>query len=175
LDGNPKPPTTICGTYSHAQKMQASMTYIFGCIYGLGSLPWHKNETTGKMVGNLSVSQTVSSYMLSLRHQKVRAYDCRIIRASDIANSCCQEILKKLHNFNHQPENRDIPAYAPGSCSKKTSDKWGGECTHYLLTAAYNLAFWCMLRVDEVLKIKMSHIKIERTLVTLTLPYRKTH
>ena len=26
-----------------------------------------------------------------------------------------------------------------------------------------------------MLKIKMSHIKIEETLVTLTLPYRKTH
>ncbi|KAF8239774.1 hypothetical protein L208DRAFT_1236674, partial [Tricholoma matsutake] len=51
----------------------AAMTYMFGHIYGLGSLPWHKNEITGKMVGNPSVSQTVSSYMLSLRRQKVRA------------------------------------------------------------------------------------------------------
>jgi hypothetical protein len=44
-----------------------------------------------------------------------------------------------------------------------------------LLAAAFNPALWCMLRVDEVLKIKMSHIKIEGTLVTLTLPYQKTH
>jgi hypothetical protein len=44
-----------------------------------------------------------------------------------------------------------------------------------LLAAAYTLAFWCMLQVDEVLKIKMSHMKIEGTLVTLMLPYRKTH
>ena len=51
--------------------MRASMTYAFGRIHGLGSLPWHKNETTGKMVGNPSVSQTVSSYMLSLRRRKV--------------------------------------------------------------------------------------------------------
>jgi hypothetical protein len=62
LDGNLKPSAMIRGTYSHAQKMRASMTYAFGQIYGLGSLPWHKNETTGKMVGNPSVSQTVSSY-----------------------------------------------------------------------------------------------------------------
>lgn len=48
--------------------MRASMTYAFGQIHGLGSLPWHKNEMTGKMVGNPSVSQTVSSYMLSLRY-----------------------------------------------------------------------------------------------------------
>ncbi|KAF8239231.1 hypothetical protein L208DRAFT_1353977 [Tricholoma matsutake] len=32
-----------------------------------------------------------------------------------------------------------------------------------------------MLRVDEVLKIKMSDIKIEGTLVTHTLPFQKTH
>jgi hypothetical protein len=74
LDGNPKPSTTIRGTYSHAQKMRASMTYTFGHIYGLGSLPWHKNETTGTMVGNPSVSQTVSSYMISLRRRKVSSY-----------------------------------------------------------------------------------------------------
>ena len=29
LDGNPKPSTTICGMYSHAQKMWASMTYLW--------------------------------------------------------------------------------------------------------------------------------------------------
>jgi hypothetical protein len=74
LDGKPKPSTTIRGTYSHAQKMRASMTYMFSRIYGLGSLPWHKNETTGRMIGNPSVSQTVSSYMLSLRCRKVGSY-----------------------------------------------------------------------------------------------------
>ncbi|KAF8239232.1 hypothetical protein L208DRAFT_1238763 [Tricholoma matsutake] len=73
LKNNNKASTTICGTYAHAQKMWASMTYIFSCIYGLRSLPWHKNETTRKMVGNPSVSQTISSYMLSLRHQKVQS------------------------------------------------------------------------------------------------------
>lgn len=52
------------------------MTYAFGRIHGLGNLPWHQTEVSGqaKMVGNPSVSDTVSSYMVSLRRQKVSIY-----------------------------------------------------------------------------------------------------
>ena len=53
--------------------MRAAMTYAFGRLYGLGTLPWHQSEVTGAMVGNPSVSDTVSSYMVSLRRRKVRA------------------------------------------------------------------------------------------------------
>ena len=67
LDGVRKPSSMIRMSYSHAQKMRAAMTYAFGCICGLGTLPWHKSEVTGQMVGNPSVSDTVSSYMVSLR------------------------------------------------------------------------------------------------------------
>jgi hypothetical protein len=49
------------------------MTYTFGRLHGLGTLPWHQSEVTGAMVGNPSVSDTVSSYMVSLRRRKVRA------------------------------------------------------------------------------------------------------
>lgn len=40
-----------------------------------------------------------------------------------------------------------------------------------MLAAAYTLGFWCILRVDEVLKIKMAHVKLSDTVVRLTLPY----
>ena len=53
--------------------MRAAMTYAFGRLHGLGTLPWHQSEVTGAMVGNPSVSDTVSSYMVSLRRRKVRA------------------------------------------------------------------------------------------------------
>ena len=49
------------------------MTYAFRCLHGLGTLPWHQSEVTGAMVGNPSVSDTVSSYMVSLRWRKVQA------------------------------------------------------------------------------------------------------
>ena len=48
------------------------MTYAFGWLHGLGTLPWHQSEVTGAMVGNPSVSDTVSSYMVSLRWRKER-------------------------------------------------------------------------------------------------------
>ena len=49
------------------------MTYAFGRLHGLGTLPWHQSEIMGTMVGNPSISDTVSSYMVSLRRRKVRA------------------------------------------------------------------------------------------------------
>ena len=47
------------------------MTYGFGHVWKLGALPWHQSEVTGKWVGNPSVSDIVSTYMLSLRRRKV--------------------------------------------------------------------------------------------------------
>ena len=49
------------------------MTYAFGRLHGLGTLPWHQSEITGTMVGNPSVFDTVSSYMVSLKRRKVQA------------------------------------------------------------------------------------------------------
>jgi hypothetical protein len=70
LDGSEKDVNQERSTYAHAQKMRAAMTYVFGHIHGLGTLPWHK-DSAGKMVGNPSVSVAVSSYMVSLRRRKV--------------------------------------------------------------------------------------------------------
>ena len=52
--------------------MQAAATYLYACLLQLGSVRWHKSELTGKMVGNPSISEVVSTYMLSLRRRKVR-------------------------------------------------------------------------------------------------------
>ena len=75
LDGSRKLPTEKRGSYIYAQKMHASMTYAFGRIQGLGSQTWHKSEISGRMIGNPSVSESVSTYMMSLKNRKV----CRII------------------------------------------------------------------------------------------------
>jgi hypothetical protein len=71
LDGSKRQLSAECGTYSHAQKMRAAMTYAFGRLHGLGSTPWHESESAGRMVGNPSVSNIVSSYMVGLRRRKV--------------------------------------------------------------------------------------------------------
>ncbi|KAG1814934.1 hypothetical protein DFJ58DRAFT_673634, partial [Suillus subalutaceus] len=111
LDGTPKPSHVERGTYGHAQKMRASMTYAFGRLSGLGNLTWHESDIGGGlMVGNPSISIEVSSYMCSLRRRKV-------VQAGEVANSAraiTSEILLKLYHYNHLPENWTIRAYQPG-------------------------------------------------------------
>lgn len=41
------------------------MTYAFEYLHGLETLPWHQSEAMSAMIGNSSVSDTVSSYMVS--------------------------------------------------------------------------------------------------------------
>jgi hypothetical protein len=57
---------------------------------------------------------------------------------------------------------------------------WGGYRQRVMLHAAYTLAFLCMLRFDEVLRIKAHHIEVIDTTgetgeIKLSLPFRKTH
>ncbi|KAJ7887677.1 hypothetical protein B0H14DRAFT_2498272, partial [Mycena olivaceomarginata] len=98
FDGTMKPHDQKRDSYNHAQKMRASMTYAFGRLCGLGSLPWHESEVTGRMVGNPSVSETVATYMTSLRRRKVRAGE-----TATSARAITQETLFKLYHFNHRP------------------------------------------------------------------------
>ena len=63
---------TVRSKYTHAQKMRASMTHIFGRDFGLGKQDWSKNEQTGHMTGNPSTSHLLGTYMVSLRNRKVR-------------------------------------------------------------------------------------------------------
>ncbi|KAK7025742.1 hypothetical protein R3P38DRAFT_3316397 [Favolaschia claudopus] len=141
IDGTEKHHTTFRASYNHAQKMRAAMTYAFGRLYGLGSLPWHESESTGRMVGNPSVSETV--------------------RVGEPATSA-----------------RAITQVPKTNCSRKAikePHERGGARARRLLTLAYVLAFLCLLRFDEVLKIQIHDIEwVSDTCIKLTLPFRKT-
>ena len=71
LDGKPKPSNVSRSGYQHAQKMRASMTHIFWRDFELESTPWVKDQKTGHVFGNPSVSEKVATYMVSLRNRKV--------------------------------------------------------------------------------------------------------
>ncbi|KAH7904636.1 hypothetical protein BJ138DRAFT_888449 [Hygrophoropsis aurantiaca] len=106
LDGTSKPADQERGTYGHAQKMRAVMTYAFGRLRGLGSMPWHESKARGNngvMTGNPSVSVQVSSYMCGLRRRKVHAGEVAVS-----ARGITSEILQKLYHFNNLPENSNI-------------------------------------------------------------------
>ena len=88
-----------------------------------------------------------------------------------------QDILLKMYDFNHKPEHWDIKDTGYYRRNRKSdAQAWGGGRTRRLLGVAFTLAFLCLLRFDEVLKIEMHHIEfISREKMKLTLPFRKTH
>jgi hypothetical protein len=87
------------------------------------------------------------------------------------------ELLRALSAFNRIPEHWKIQPYAPDSRSGVGRDvqKWGGGRARRLLQALYTIAFWCLLRFDEALKIQFHDLEvISPTCIKLTLPFRKT-
>ena len=93
LDGNRKPAGMVRSKYTHAQKMRASMTHLFGRDFGLGKQDWTKNEQTGCMTGNPSTSHLLGTYMVSLRNRKVcnpPPYISPPLRVLYVVGSCRQ-------------------------------------------------------------------------------------
>ena len=82
--------------------------------------------------------------------------------------------MEKLYDFNHLPEYWKI-CDGQQNTVKHNIHKWGGPLARRAALAIYTVMFICLLRVDEVLKIKMEHIVLEDRKVILTLPFRKTH
>ncbi|KAH9009297.1 hypothetical protein EDB85DRAFT_1881694 [Lactarius pseudohatsudake] len=168
LNGKNRLSTQVRATYGTAQKMRASMTYAFGRIHGLGSMHWQRGAD-GRMVGNPSVSEVVSRYMLSLHRRKVKAGE-----TATSARAISAATLRKLYHFNSRVEVRDL-RHPPVKKSKADCNQWAGQNARRLLQLAFTLAFSCLLHVDEVLKIQ-SHdfIDLGEDKLQLTLPFRKT-
>ncbi|KAJ3805290.1 hypothetical protein F5876DRAFT_10740, partial [Lentinula aff. lateritia] len=173
LDGSPIPPNMERSTYTHAQKMRAAATFGFGRIHGLGMQAWHRSEISGKMLGNPSVSETVSSYMLSLCRRKTRAGE-----TATSARAVTSQLLEDLYYFNNQPEFQYPNTYQ--STARKNPKGRLGTRARLLLNLGYALAFCGLLRIDELLKIQLQDITVCRhpqtgqTKLTLRLPFRKT-
>ncbi|THH03535.1 hypothetical protein EW146_g10421 [Bondarzewia mesenterica] len=172
LNGLLKPPDVVRGTYNHAQKMRAAMTYRFGRLHGLGMLPWHKSEITEKWIGNPSISVIISTYMVSLHRRKVCAGE-----TTTSARAITSDIMLKMYDFNRSSEHWQIKDYAPIPRKSNPRDlhEWGRGRARRLLFAAYTIAFLCLLRFDEALKIQAHDIEQEsENCIKITLPFRKT-
>ncbi|EJD35277.1 hypothetical protein AURDEDRAFT_140403 [Auricularia subglabra TFB-10046 SS5] len=164
--GRTKPSSEEHSGYTYAQKMRASMTYFFGKEPTIGLAHWHLT-TAGVGVGNPSVSHEVLSYMTSLRRRKVLGGE-----VPTSARAITPDVLRRLWEFNHRPENWDTTK-DPNAC------KDGSPGSRRLLHAAYTLAFVCLLRFDEVMKIQSKHIAVEtlgnKSCIKLMLSYWKTN
>ncbi|PPQ73184.1 hypothetical protein CVT24_010015, partial [Panaeolus cyanescens] len=176
INNNPLGPDVIRSSFSHAQKMRACMTYTFGRLYGLGKQAWTEHRGPGGKIdssGNPSVSELVSRYMLSLHRRKIQKGDVSTsARAMDIS------ILERLYDYNFtNPEVvTEVRRYRAGNRREpKSLHDWGGPMARNALHAIYLIAFFCLLRIDEVLKIRLDQIEVDGDKVTLTLWYRKTH
>jgi hypothetical protein len=95
------------------------------------------------------------------------------------ARAITSEELRKLYHFNHKNENWDIKGYkgpTPRN-QKSTIHEWGTPLLRRLLQVVMIIAFLCLLRSDEVLKIRREHVQFLNNprRIKLTLPFRKTH
>ena len=73
-----------------------------------------------------------------------------------------------------------MPVYRLGEApvGPNVETNWGGERLRLMLQCIYTIAFLCLLRFDEVLKIQAHHLEVVdegRGEIKLTLPFRKTH
>jgi hypothetical protein len=89
-----------------------------------------------------------------------------------------QEIMRRLNEYNQRSDISVVKKWL-GSSSSTTNtqshDGWGGGRTRKCLLALFTIAFVCLLRFDEVLKIQAHDIKvINSKCIQLSLPFRKT-
>ncbi|KAJ7263209.1 DNA breaking-rejoining enzyme [Mycena haematopus] len=149
LDGSLRDPSEVRLSFANAQKMRAAASWNFAQMENQGNAPWHKSEVTGKWVGNPSVSTLVSQYMTSLKRRKVHAGE-----VATSARAITPSMLEKLYDFNHEEGRSTVKL--PGSIQCK---RWDGAPARLASWAAYLIAFNCLLRVDEVLKIQAHDIR----------------
>src|SRR5260221_6376490 len=91
-----------------------------------------------------------------------------------------QETLKPMYELNIK---RDIWVTRTSTAGIRDKDdgtavkQWCLGRARHLVTLAYNLAFTCLLRFDEVLKIQSHDLTLlsEPSRLMVTLPFRKTN
>lgn len=90
-----------------------------------------------------------------------------------------------MYFYNHQDQYREIEDFSQPTSStapkNRASENWGRGIVRRLIWVVSSLAYLCLLRFDEVLKIQAHEIELvdakdgEREHIKLTLPFRKTH
>ncbi|KAH8991648.1 DNA breaking-rejoining enzyme [Lactarius deliciosus] len=157
LDGKKRLSTQVRTTYGTMQKMRASMTYAFGRIHGLGSMHWQRGSD-GRMVGNPSVSEVVSWYMLSLHRCKVQARE-----TATSARTISAATMYDLYHFNSRVPVRDL-RHPPAKKSKADCNQWAGQ------NSGYSSSHSAVLKIQSHDFIHLGNNRLQ-----LTLPFQKTN
>jgi len=99
------------------------------------------------------------------------------VRAGEIsqsARSITSRDLERLYHVNH-----GVPIYRLGEAPivPNVEKDWAGGRLRLMLQCIYTIAFLCLLRFDEVLKIQAHHLEVideGKDEIKLMLPFRKT-
>lgn len=86
------------------------------------------------------------------------------------------DVLSRLHAKNREYRVQKLARIRHLGSTEST--EWGGARLRTMLQCIYTIAFLCLLRFDEVLRIQLKDIEVIDKLkghFKLTLPFRKTH
>lgn len=107
-------------------------------------------------------------------------YNSNQIRAGEQATSARamdEDVLKQLYEYNTAFQDEEGPSTRKRKAERP--ENWGGSSLRIMLIFIYLLAFLCLLRFDEVLRIQWDWITPESykggMRLKLTLPFQKTH
>jgi integrase len=95
---------------------------------------------------------------------------------SQSVRSITSSLLAKLHQKNN--EFSVVPLNRLRSLENSEDSQWGGARLRMMLQCIYTIAFLCLLRFDEVLRIELKDIEVIDKFkghIKLILPFRKTH
>ncbi|KAI0691162.1 hypothetical protein C8T65DRAFT_745568 [Cerioporus squamosus] len=156
--------------------MRAAITHKYGRDFGLGTQVWCEDPmVSGCYRGNPSLSVVVSQYMISLRRRKVR--DGEVVTS---ARAIDEGTFKKMWIFNEafpvEPSRQQISR----KWKEEHPEYWGGKNTRVMLHCLEVMAFLCLLRHEEALRMQWHHISVEdlgndKFRIRIELPFRKTH
>jgi hypothetical protein len=101
------------------------------------------------------------------------------VRSGEVPQSVrwiTSDILEKLHAKNSSYEVQRLARIKQKDDLENS--EWAGARQRRMLQCIYSIAFLCLLRFDEVLRIQLKDIEVMDKLkgqIKLTLPFRKTH
>jgi integrase len=146
---------------------RAALSYHYTMSGFTGS--WFSNPQTREYHGNPSGAAYVGRYMRSLRRRKTKSGE-----APTSAKALTPDDMRALYNFCQGKGNYGARQWV---CIYAKQRSFNGTDS-ILSQLMYVLAYLCLLRADEALRIDMRHIEYpfgQGQKMTLTLDFRKTH
>jgi len=158
-------------SFPHAEKMRSSVSHFYAIDQGRGCQQFME-RVDGSWSGNPSLSDFMAQYMKSLKRRKVRAGE-----QSESLKAITSQKIRELYEYSMRIPFSTRPAPLPRSTDGPRI--WGGARQRAMMTLMYAIAFQCLLRFDEVVRIEVRHLRRhhlpEGPKIELTLDFRKIH